>query len=148
MVDDRAITRSRKTPEARSAKQEGVLWNLCERDAVRKQELEPKMDKKSQLAVQNQLKRSSRAKKVKKWLTDNDRIWPNQSQEVLQESKAILRTLLRDHLVPAGVVEFKNFYYERSESWSERLEEFINNPATKHEKAHASETSEKTHSGG
>lgn len=148
MVCVEAITRSSKTPEARSAKLEGFLWNLCESDAVRKQELEPKMDKKSQLAVQNQLKRSSRAKKVKKWLTDNDRIWPNQSQEVLQESKAILRTLLRDHLVPAGVVEFKNFYYERSEAWSERLEEFINNPATKNEKAHASETSEKTHSGG
>ena len=85
-------------------------------------------------ATQNSLKRASRARKVGEWLESNDRIWPDQAPEVIGESKNVLRTILKDHLVPAGVLTFHNFYYQRTEAWREKLDDFIRSPETEHEK--------------
>jgi RecA-family ATPase len=129
-----AITRSSKTPEARSARLDGFAWVQVHEDAVRKAEGPDKESKKMVQATQNSLKRASRARKVGEWLESNDRIWPDQAPEVIGESKNVLRTILKDHLVPAGVLTFHNFYYQRTEAWREKLDDFIRSPETEHEK--------------
>jgi hypothetical protein len=134
MVCVEAITRSSKTPAARSATLDGFLWRLREEDAIRKQENEPKASNKEQKTIQNQMKRASRAKKVGDYLEANPVVRPEDSQEILGESKSVLRTLLRDHLVPAGVVEFKQFFYQRTSEWELKLEQFLKDPATKTER--------------
>jgi RecA-family ATPase len=130
MVCVEAITRSSKTPKSRSATLDGFLWTLCDDEAVRKNDQEPKQDKKAQSTIQNQMKRSARAKKVQEFLEKNPIIRPEDAQEVLGESKTVLRTLLRDHLMPAGVVEFKQFFYQKTEAWSDNLAQFIKDPST------------------
>lgn len=130
MVCVEAITRSSKTPKSRSATLDGFLWTLCDNEAVRKSDQEPKQDKKAQSAIQNQMKRSARARKVQQFLEKNPVIRPEDAQEVLGESKTVLRTLLRDHLMPAGVVEFKQFFYQKTEAWSDNLAQFIKDPST------------------
>ena len=125
-----AITRSSKTPAARSAKLDNFLWSLCEDDAVRKTDSEPKPDKKKIATMQNQMRRVARAEKVRAYLEEHPVIRPQDSQEVLGESKSVLRTLLRDHLEPAGVVVFKNFYYERAKEWEQRMTDFLVDPST------------------
>jgi peptidyl-tRNA hydrolase len=129
-----AITRSSKTPEARSARLDGFAWVQVHEDAVRKAEGPDKESKKMVQATQNSLKRASRARKVGEWLESNDRIWPDQAPEVIGESKNVLRTVLKEHLVPAGVLTFHNFYYQRTEAWREKLDDFIRSPETEHEK--------------
>jgi RecA-family ATPase len=130
MVCVEAITRSSKTPKSRSATLDGFLWTLCDDEAVRKNDQEPKQDKKAQSTIQNQMKRSARARKVQEFLEKNPIIRPEDAQEVLGESKTVLRTLLRDHLMPAGVVEFKQFFYQKTEAWSDNLAQFIKDPST------------------
>jgi len=137
MVCVEAITRSSKTPKSRSATLDGFLWTLCDDEAVRKNDQEPKQDKKAQNAIQNQMKRSARARKVQEFLENNPVIRPEDAQEVLGESKSVLRTLLRDHLMPAGVVEFKQFFYQKTEAWSDNLAQFIKDPSTPTERGEA-----------
>ena len=129
-----AITRSSETPKPRSARLEQFLWNLSEEDAVRKSENEPKQDKKKQKTVLNQMKRVARAKKVGEFLQNSSVIRPEDAQAVLGESKSVLRTLLRDHLAPSNIVEFKNYFYQRTEDWQERLHEFLIDPSTPNER--------------
>lgn len=138
MVCVEAITRSSKTPKSRSATLDGFLWTLCDDEAVRKSDQEPKQDKKAQSTIQNQMKRSARARKVQEFLEKNPIIRPEDAQEVLGESKAVLRTLLRDHLMPAGVVEFKQFFYQKTEAWSDNLAQFIKDPSTPTERGETS----------
>ncbi len=137
MVCVEAITRSSKTPKSRSATLDGFLWTLCDDEAVRKSDQEPKQDKKAQSTIQNQMKRSARARKVQEFLAKNPIIRPEDAQEVLGESKTVLRTLLRDHLMPAGVVEFKQFFYQKTEAWSDNLTQFIKDPSTPTERGEA-----------
>ena len=137
MVCVEAITRSSKTPKSRSATLDGFLWTLCDDEAVRKNDQEPKQDKKAQSTIQNQMKRSARARKVQEFLEKNPIIRPEDAQEVLGESKTVLRTLLRDHLMPAGVVEFKQFFYQKTEAWSDNLAQFIKDPSTPTERGEA-----------
>ena len=137
MVCVEAITRSSKTPKSRSASLDGFLWTLCDDEAVRKSDQEPKQDKKAQSTIQNQMKRSARARKVQEFLEKNPVIRPEDAQEVLGESKTVLRTLLRDHLMPAGVVEFKQFFYQKTEAWSDNLAQFIKDPSTPTERGEA-----------
>ena len=137
MVCVEAITRSSKTPKSRSATLDGFLWTLCDDEAVRKSDQEPKQDKKAQSTIQNQMKRSARARKVQEFLEKNPVIRPEDAQEVLGESKTVLRTLLRDHLMPAGVVEFKQFFYQKTEAWSDNLAQFIKDPSTPTERGEA-----------
>jgi RecA-family ATPase len=137
MVCVEAITRSSKTPKSRSATLDGFIWTLCDDEAVRKNDQEPKQDKKAQSTIQNQMKRSARARKVQQFLEKNPVIRPEDAQEVLGESKTVLRTLLRDHLMPAGVVEFKQFFYQKTEAWSDNLAEFIKDPSTPTERGEA-----------
>jgi len=137
MVCVEAITRSSKTPKSRSATLDGFLWTLCDDEAVRKSDQEPKQDKKAQSTIQNQMKRSARARKVQEFLEKNPIIRPEDAQEVLGESKTVLRTLLRDHLMPAGVVEFKQFFYQKTEAWSDNLTQFIKDPSTPTERGEA-----------
>lgn len=137
MVCVEAITRSSKTPKSRSATLDGFLWTLCDDEAVRKSDQEPKQDKKAQSTIQNQMKRSARARKVQEFLQKNPVIRPEDAQEVLGESKTVLRTLLRDHLMPAGVVEFKQFFYQKTEAWSDNLAQFIKDPSTPTERGEA-----------
>lgn len=137
MVCVEAITRSSKTPKSRSATLDGFIWTLCDDEAVRKNDQEPKQDKKAQSTIQNQMKRSARARKVQAFLEKNPIIRPEDAQEVLGESKAVLRTLLRDHLMPAGVVEFKQFFYQKTEAWSDNLAQFIKDPSTPTERGEA-----------
>ena len=132
-----AITRSSKTPKSRSATLDGFLWTLCDDEAVRKNDQETKQDKKAQSTIQNQMKRSARARKVQEFLEKNPIIRPEDAQEVLGESKTVLRTLLRDHLMPAGVVEFKQFFYQKTEAWSDNLAQFIKDPSTPTERGEA-----------
>ena len=137
MVCVEAITRSSKTPKSRSATLDGFLWTLCDDEAVRKNDQEPKQDKKAQSTIQNQMKRSARARKVQEFLEKNPIIRPEDAQEVLGESKTVLRTLLRDHLMPAGVVEFKQFFYQKTDAWSDNLAQFIKDPSTPTERGEA-----------
>jgi RecA-family ATPase len=137
MVCVEAITRSSKTPKSRSATLDGFIWTLCDDEAVRKNDQEPKQDKKAQSTIQNQMKRSARARKVQEFLEKNPIIRPEDAQEVLGESKTVLRTLLRDHLMPAGVVEFKQFFYQKTEAWSDNLAQFIKDPSTPTERGEA-----------
>jgi hypothetical protein len=83
------------------------------------------------------MKRSARARKVQQFLEKNPVIRPEDAQEVLGESKTVLRTLLRDHLMPAGVVEFKQFFYQKTEAWSHNLAQFIKDPSTPTERGEA-----------
>jgi RecA-family ATPase len=129
-----AITRSSKSPEARSAKLDGFAWVRIQEDAVRKTEGTEKESRKVVQATQNSMKRSARARKVGEWLETHDRVWPDQAEEVIGESKNVLRTVLKEHLVPAGVLTFHNFYYARTEQWRTKLDEFLKNPETQHEK--------------
>jgi RecA-family ATPase len=137
MVCVEAITRSSKTPKSRSATLDGFIWTLCDDEAVRKNDQEPKQYKKAQSTIQNQMKRSARARKVQEFLEKNPIIRPEDAQEVLGESKTVLRTLLRDHLMPAGVVEFKQFFYQKTEAWSDNLAQFIKDPSTPTERGEA-----------
>jgi len=137
MVCVEAITRSSKTPKSRSATLDGFIWTLCDDEAVRKNDQETKQDKKAQSTIQNQMKRSARARKVQEFLEKNPIIRPEDAQEVLGESKTVLRTLLRDHLMPAGVVEFKQFFYQKTEAWSDNLAQFIKDPSTPTERGEA-----------